>query len=382
MNELLLSRRQLLRWGSASLPTIALAACGGGGSTSGDAPGSPSPYLPIRLPEPISQHGAVAIDASRVALLGGSRNLGVLSSSINLLDATSGAWTEALQMTTGRADMRALALSSTLLFIHGGARSLTGSPIAEWADLTTGLSTPATASHARQHHTITRLADGRILIAGGLSTEGYAGNVSPTLEIWDPTTRLWRYALRPLQQARQGHTATLMPDGSVVFVGGYTASGMATSAERFDPATEAVSFFESPLLGRAGHVALLQQDGRLLLAGGEQGIHAVPASPTALWLNPTPWQVSTVDSSPDQLPTQAIGVPMGGQLILLGGLDRQGRATSAVWSLGATTRTLTSMPQPRSWHSVTKLSGGGFVVVGGEADGTLLATALRVQAVA
>jgi hypothetical protein len=381
MNDVLLSRRQLLQWGSASLPSVALAACGGGGSAIGEAPGRQSPYLSIQLPGPISQHGAVAIGASRVALLGGSRNAGVLSSSVNVLDANSGAWTEALQMTTGRADMRVLALSPTLLFVHGGARSLTGARAAEWADLTTGLSTPAVASHLRQHHTVTQLLDGRILVAGGLSTEGYAGNVSPSLEIWDPATRSWRYAMRPLQQARQAHTATLMPDGSVVFVGGYTASGMAASAEKFDPATEVISFFASPLLGRAGHSAALQQDGRILLAGGEQGLQAAPSSPSAIRLGTVPWQVEAVDGSPDELPTQAAGVPIGNQLILLGGLDRQGRATSAAWSLGATSRTLTAMPQPRSWHSVTPLSAGGFVVVGGEADGTLLATALRLQAV-
>lgn len=366
-----LSRRRLLTLGLAPLPALALAACGGGEIF-------PDPYTTFALPTPLSQHSAVALDGARVALLGGSRGLGVLSSSVNVLDGDTGAWAERAQMTTGRAEARVVALDPARLFVNGGARSLTGSRAAEWVDLVAGTSTPAAASPSRQRHTLTRLLDGRILVAGGLSTEGYAGGVSASLELWDPATGQWRYAARPLQQARQSHSATLLPDGSVLFVGGYTADGMAASAERFDPATETLTEFASPLLARAGHLAALQPDGRVLVAGGEQGLQAQPAAPGAVWLSVFPWGAAAVPGAPDPLPMEAAGAPVGDGLVLAGGLDSEGRAAAAVWTIGTTSRRWLPLPEPRAWHSATALPDGSLLIVGGEREGRLHATALRL----
>ena len=366
-----LNRRRLLTLGLAPLPALAMAACGGGELL-------PEPYATLALPTPLSQHSAAVLDGARVALAGGSRGLGVLSSSVNVLDSDTGAWTERARMTTGRAEARLVALGSARLFVHGGARSLTGSRTAEWVDLVAGTSTPAAASPSRLRHTATRLLDGRILVAGGLSTEGHVGGVSPSLELWDPATGQWRYAARPLQQARQSHTATLLPDGSVLFVGGYAADGMAASAERFDPATETLTTFASPLLARAGHGAALQRDGRVLVAGGEQGAQARPVAPGAVWMSASPWNAAAVQDAPDLLPMEAAGAAVGDGLVLTGGLDPDGRAVAAVWAIGAASRRWAPLPEPRAWHSATALPGGGLLIVGGEREGRLHATALRL----
>lgn len=371
MNADFLRRRQVLGLALMPLPALALAACGGGELF-------PDPYVTLGLPTLLSQHSAVALQGSSVALVGGSRGLGVLSASVNLLDGHTGAWSEGAQMTTGRADARVVALDAALLFVHGGARSLTASRTAEWIDLAAGTATPAAPSPSRLHHTATRLLDGRIVVAGGLTTEGYAGGVSPSLELWDPVTRQWRHAMRPLQQARHGHTATLLHDGSVLFIGGYTADGMAASAERFDPATESLTRFASPLLGRADHVAALQRDGRVLIAGGEQGMQAQAASPSAVWLAVSPWAAAPVQGAPDRVATAAAGAPLGNELLLFGGLNPEGDAVVASWAMGAAPRSLPPLPQPRAWHSVTALPAGGLLIVGGEGGGRQLATALRV----
>lgn len=372
MHPTTFSRRRLLALGLSPLPLIGLAACGGGTPQE-----PPDPYTTLPLPTPVSQHTAVALGDAQLAVIGGSRGLGSFSASVNVIDARSGAWTERALMSTGRADAQAVLVGDTELLVHGGARSLTGSRTAEWVDLRGGVSRPAVASPSRLHHTATRLRDGRVVVAGGWSSEGHPGGVSPSIELWDPVSRTWRYAARTMQHARQGHTATLLPDGSVLFAGGYTASGMAASAERFDPAQETTTRFASPLLARAGHAAAVQADGRVLLAGGEQGLMAQPAAPGAVWLACEPWSATPVTGLPVLTETGSAGAVLGEELLLFGGSDADGAAAATAWAVGAAPRRLQPMPEPRARHSATAVPGVGVLVVGGEQGGRLLATALR-----
>jgi hypothetical protein len=66
--------------------------------------------------------------------------------------------------------------------------------------------------------------DGTVLIAGGLSG-GFTGIETATTEIYDPTTRSFT-AGATMRQSRFSHTATLLPDGSVLFIGGTSSAGV------------------------------------------------------------------------------------------------------------------------------------------------------------
>lgn len=118
---------------------------------------------------------------------------------------------------------------------------------------------------ARNHHTATLLADGRVLIAGGSDGTGAA---HASVEIYDPASRSFSFA-GMLQSARYAHSATLLPDGRVLIAGGYGADRTAqTSAEWFDPASGTSIAAGDLGAAQIGHSATLLRDGRVLIAGG------------------------------------------------------------------------------------------------------------------
>jgi hypothetical protein len=109
---------------------------------------------------------------------------------------------------------------------------------------------------ARSFHTATLLPDGRVLAVGGFH-DFNAGRTSA--EVWDSATDRFD-PTGPLAEGRFGHTATLLPDGRVLIVGGNSeGSGLSASAELWDPAVGAFAPAGSPTEARADHTAMPSQ---------------------------------------------------------------------------------------------------------------------------
>jgi hypothetical protein len=87
---------------------------------------------------------------------------------------------------------------------------------------------------ARQAHTATLLPGGNVLVAGGIS---YFGGVFPTsAELFDPTTAKWAPTF-PLVGGRSDHIAAVLPTGKVLIAGGLNTSDTGPTTELFDPAS-------------------------------------------------------------------------------------------------------------------------------------------------
>jgi hypothetical protein len=102
-------------------------------------------------------------------------------------------------------------------------------PWASFLDGTSGqwLATPGNRRHAAL---AARLADGRVLVAGGES----AGTVARTAELFDPATGTW-LTLPDMPSERADGDAVRLDDGSVMLVGGYASDGFARTAIRMVP---------------------------------------------------------------------------------------------------------------------------------------------------
>ncbi len=129
---------------------------------------------------------------------------------------------------------------------------------------------------ARFHHTATLLPDGRVLVVGG---EQGRGSPLASAELYDPATGTFSDT-SSLSTARDGHTATLLPNGLVLVAGGRRThpGGSLASAELYGPATGTWSPTGSMNEGRVFHTANLLANGKLLIAGGQDSAFTELAS--------------------------------------------------------------------------------------------------------
>jgi hypothetical protein len=137
----------------------------------------------------------------------------------------------------------------------------------------------------RVHHTATLLGDGRVLIAGGDTSDSKARWAIETSEIFDPRTGRF-IATGSMSTRRSMHTAARLQDGSVLIAGGNTASSLSsTECEIYNPRTGEFRATGSMVKGRRGHSMTTLGDGRVLIIGGESwdGTTTVPESTAELY---------------------------------------------------------------------------------------------------
>jgi len=124
-------------------------------------------------------------------------------------------------------------------------------------------------THLRAHHTATVLPDGWVLVVGGRDdTTGLS-----TAELYNPNSGTWS-STGQMSTARQGHTATLLSGNRVLIAGGqvdWFAPGLSsTEIFQYDPSTHTGQFSAGPSMavGRAQHQAVTLNDARVLFSGG------------------------------------------------------------------------------------------------------------------
>lgn len=121
--------------------------------------------------------------------------------------------------------------------------------------------------HPHAYGTLTVLRDGSVLVIGGSSHDSLERG-STGVERYHPRTGRWTSGSR-WPRARFAHSATLLPDGRVLVVGGLTGARVVAAVDIYDPATD--RWTRGPdvpdAVARPGLTVLA--DGGVLASGGD-----------------------------------------------------------------------------------------------------------------
>jgi hypothetical protein len=281
-------------------------------------------------------------------------------------------WSSTGSLDTGRHEHTATPLANGKVLVVGGIDAsspccrVTGS--AELYDSATGQwSATASLRTPRSSHIAVLLASGKVLVAGG---KGDASTILASAEIYDPDTGAWNTA-GSLSNPRLGSRATLLADGRVLVTGGFGVAGFLNSAELYDPATSAWSLTGTTNTARYYyHMTTLLPNGKVLVIGYSSAELFDPD--TGSW-TPTGTLIhGRVLFTATLLPNGKVLVAGGAASDHCDGLNGPAELydpSTGQWS--ATGR----LAAPRAGHTATLLPNGKVLVTGGDAECTVLNSA-------
>jgi len=296
------------------------------------------------------------------------------------IDCVNSAFVRTGSMKRARAWHSATLLSTGKVLVAGGctgvifAKEFTScweeEPSAEVFNPATGDFTLTGQMNAgRVGHSAILLPDGSVLLAGGEIVAGIWAGIA-SAERYDPATGTFSQTGN-MTKARMEHSATLLPDGSVLVAGGRTdyLASPETTAELYNPASGIFSPTAGNMhMGRAGHTATLLPDGRVLVVGG--------GTLTAELYNPVS---GTFDPTGD--PHKGHGAATllpNGQVLMTGAAEFGYPEEYELYDPSSGSFILNGTGTSTSWsdgHSATLLSTGMVLIVGSEYPGEDLASA-------
>ncbi len=172
------------------------------------------------------EHTATALPDGRVLMTGGlgpaGDRVGPLATS-ELYDPPANAFVRSTDLKEPRTNHAAAALDDGSILVVGGAGGVNGDisvGSTEVFDSRQGTWTVVgPLAESRAGHSVTALADGRVLVAGGESVARGARRSLASAEVFDTADRAWRSA-GPMACSRSEHDAVRLGDGTVLVVAG------------------------------------------------------------------------------------------------------------------------------------------------------------------
>jgi hypothetical protein len=270
-------------------------------------------------------------------------------------------------LTTARAYHTATLLPSGKVLVTGGDKLVEGGDIedfwetAELYDPATGIWTPTgSMMEKRAYHTATLLPSGKVLVVGGYNgTLNGGSNFLGSAELYDPATGHWSPVPGSLATARWNHTATLLANGKVLVAGGGGGDGAAlASAELYDPATGYWTPTTNMLtVPRQYHTAAVLPNGKVLVAGGSGDTSTELYDPaTGLWAATGSMSVASYGPTMTLLPN--------GKLLAVGGTTATYRSNAELYDQGTGTWLVTASASLHSSPTATLLPNGQVLLAG------------------
>lgn len=183
------------------------------------------------------EHTATLLENGEVLVAGGVPNFDEWPlNSAELYDPATKTWRFTGSLNAWRVDYAAVLLPNGDVLAAGGDYQLRSA--SEIYHVAKGTWSDIAGFSNRFYLTLTLLQNGKALATGGaIYGIGIAGSTLSDAHLYNPATGSWKQTAK-LNEPQASHTATLLSDGKVLVVGGFSewcCSGFLRSAELYDP---------------------------------------------------------------------------------------------------------------------------------------------------
>jgi hypothetical protein len=222
--------------------------------------------------------------------------------------------------------------------------------------------------------TATVLPNGDVLLVGGNRRFARRESSRASTELYDPNTGRWTLT-GSLLEARQDHAAALLESGVVLVLGGNAFGAgqdrLVSSAELYDPRTGVWTDTGRMNSARSNATATLLPDGRVLVTGGVSPPGDGPERSAEVYDPATGRWSKAASMSVGRNGHTATLLPDGRVLVVGGGCcDRAARASAELYDPASGTWTSTgSLGSGRTAHAAVLLADGQVLVYGGDNRG-------------
>jgi hypothetical protein len=214
------------------------------------------------------------------------------------------------------------------------------------------------------------LPNGSVLMVGGTTLESGFLAVN---EIRDPNTG--RFTIHDtMEEKRSSATATILLNGTILVAGGITGNETLQSAEVLDPVSHVFASLGNMKVGRNQQSDTVLPDGKVLLAGGSTDSVYLNSAEV---FNPTNNSFTLVGSLSQARKSHIATLLQNNLVLLAGGKTAKGdTATAELYDPATSQFSVTgSMIGNRSLFAATRLTNGKVLVEGGRKGPTPLKTA-------
>ena len=205
-------------------------------------------------------------------------------------------------------------------------------------------------------------------------------------ELYDPAANSWT-TIAGLAAARAEHTATLLPSGKVLIIGGSGGTLTDQLPELYDPTSNTWSSAGSMIDNRSEASATLLRNGDVLVAGGYDSIAPYVLRSAELY-HPTTNTWASAGSFRDERGLHSATLLPNGKVLVAGGQGITYGSFATYWASAEeydpaanTWSDAGTMSAPHPWPNAILLPNGKVIVIGGRTADVYSSTPLRTSVI-